>query len=56
MKEFEIFFNDLTEDTQNKFLEHFNMKKEDGNFEIVPLAIFDMEELKDEIIPDTNAS
>ena len=43
MKSFEIFFDDLTEEAQERFLEHFNMKEEDGNFELTPLAVVDME-------------
>ena len=49
MKSFEIFFNDLTSDAQNRFLETFNMKKEDGNFDaLAPLAIVDMEDDEDD--------
>jgi hypothetical protein len=43
MKQFEIFFKDLNEGAQRRFLERFNMKEEDGNFELAPLAIVDME-------------
>ncbi len=49
MKQFEIFFDDLNQDAQKRYLEFMNMeKKEDGNFEICPLAIieYDTEETK----------
>jgi len=43
MKQFEIYFEDLNEDAQQRFLETFDMEKDDGNFENSPLAIIDME-------------
>ena len=43
MESFEIFFDDLNDEAKANFLEFFNMKKEDGNFELAPIAIVDME-------------
>jgi hypothetical protein len=47
LKSFEIFFNDLNEDAQKRFLEFQEIDSAaDGNYDIdvVPLAIFNREE------------
>ena len=45
MKTFEIMFDDLNDEAQKAFLEFQGLDSpEDGNFDISPLAIFDLEE------------
>mgnify|MGYP006910582081 CR=1 FL=1 len=43
MKQFEIYFKDLNKDAQRRFLKFLGIKKEDGNFEIAPLTIINIE-------------
>lgn len=45
MSTFEIMFDDLTEEAQARFLEFQGLESsEDGNYDIVPIAIVDLEE------------
>ena len=45
MKTVEIYFSDLTQEKQKEVLETMNMESEkDGNFEMCPLAFFEIEE------------
>ena len=45
MKSFEINFSDLNERAQKEFLELLGLESaEDGNWDIVPLAIFETED------------
>ena len=45
MKTFEIMFDDLTDEAQQRFLEFQGLDNyQDGNYDIMPLAIVDMEE------------
>ena len=45
MSTFEIMFDDLTEEAQARFLEFQGLEgPEDGNYDIVPIAIVDLEE------------
>jgi hypothetical protein len=45
MKLFEIMFDDLTEEAQKQFLEFQGLDNpQDGNFDIAPLAIIELEE------------
>jgi hypothetical protein len=44
VKHFALYFKDLTKEAQNRFLERFDIKEEDGNFEFAPITIIDMEE------------
>ena len=45
MKSFEINFSDLNERAQKEFLELMGLKSaEEGNYDIVPLAIFEVED------------
>ncbi len=45
MKTFEIMFDDLTEEAQQRFLEFQGLEcVEDGNYEIVPIAIVELED------------
>ncbi len=45
MKTFEITFDDLTEEAQKQFLEFQGLDNpHDGNFDIAPLAIIDLED------------
>ena len=50
VKTFEIFWNDLTNDCQQRIQEFLNMDEDDnGNYDVFPLATFEVEEdaLKD---------
>lgn len=41
---FEIYFNDLNEETKKELLKFYNLKKaEDGNFDNCPIAILEVE-------------
>ena len=43
MKMFEIMFDDLTEEAQKRFLEFQGLESpEDGNYEVVPIAIVEL--------------
>jgi hypothetical protein len=44
MIEFEIYFDDLSEDAQKRYLKTFNTSEEEENFEISPLAIIERED------------
>ncbi len=45
MESFEIMYNDLTEEAQQRFLEFQGLDcSEDGNYEYAPLAIINKEE------------
>jgi len=45
MKSFEIMFDDLTEEAQARFLEFQGLESpEDGNYDIVPIAVLELEE------------
>ena len=44
MSSFEIYFNDLTQEAQDRLLETFNTTPEDENWDIAPLAIIEREE------------
>ena len=48
MKTFEIYLNDLKESSQEEFFKTFNIKKEDMNYEMTPIATIHME-TEDEI-------
>ena len=43
MKHFAIFFNDLTQEAQDRYCKELFITKDEGNFEIVPIAIVDIE-------------
>ena len=48
-KTFEIMFDDLNEEAQKRFLSLFGLERaEDGNWNIVPLAVFETEDGDDE--------
>ena len=45
MKTFEIMFDDLTEEAQRRFLEFQGLDNPyDGNYDIVPIAIVELED------------
>jgi len=45
MKTFEIMFDDLTEEAQQRFLEFQGLEDSaDGNYDIVPIAIVELED------------
>ncbi len=45
MKAFEIMFSDLSEEAQKRFLEFQRLDDpEDGNFDIAPIAIVELDE------------
>ena len=45
MKTFEIMFDDLTEEVQARFLDFMGLKSpKEGNYDIVPLSIFELED------------
>jgi hypothetical protein len=46
MKQFEIFFKDLTKEAQERFFKTFNSSKEEENLDYIPLAIIDREDDK----------
>lgn len=40
MEEFEIYFDDLTEQVQSELLEFMNIKdSKDGNYDVFPIAV-----------------
>jgi len=43
MMKFEIFFNDLTKEAQERYFEIFKTSKEEENLEYIPLAIIERE-------------
>jgi len=43
MIKFEIFFNDLTKEAQERYFKTFNSSKEEENLEYIPLAIIERE-------------
>jgi hypothetical protein len=47
MKQFEIFFHDLTPNAKGRLLEAFQTTMEDENWENAPLAIFEREDASD---------
>jgi len=48
MKTFEIMFDDLSEEAQRRFLQFQGLEDTaDGNFEICPIAIVELEEEED---------
>lgn len=46
MKQFEIYFKDLTEEAQERYFETFNTSAEEENLEYIPLATIDREDIK----------
>jgi hypothetical protein len=49
MKTFEIMFDDLKEEAQCRFLEFQGLQDPaDGNFEVCPLAIVELEDIESE--------
>lgn len=44
MKQFEIYFDDLTPEAQKRLMETFVTTREDENWDIAPLAIIEREE------------
>ncbi|MBA7628862.1 hypothetical protein ES703_36359 [subsurface metagenome] len=45
MKTFEIMFDDLTEEAQQRFLEFQGLEDQaDGNYEVVPVAVVELED------------
>jgi len=45
MKTFEIMFDDLTEEAQQRFLEFQGLEDpKDGNYEVVPIAVIELED------------
>ena len=48
MDSLEIYFHDLIKDTQTKVLKFYNLATpDDGNLDIVPIAILDVEDMDD---------
>ena len=47
MKHFAIFFNDLTQEAQDRYCKELGITKDEGNFEFIPIAIIDMEVKKE---------
>jgi len=43
MLKFEIFFNDLTKEAQERYFKTFNTSKEEENLEYIPLATIERE-------------
>ena len=53
--EIEIYFDDLNEEAQKKFLKAMGIEtSEDGNYDIVPIAIVPVPEIDDGKIIDDN--
>lgn len=45
MSQFEIYFDDLNSEAQDKYLEWIGIQKaEDGNFEYMPITILDRDD------------
>lgn len=44
MLKYKIYFDDLTEVAQNRYLKTFNTSEEEENFEMSPLAIIERED------------
>lgn len=44
MKQFEIYFSDLTQQTQKRLIDFYDIdSEEEGNFECAPIAVIDYE-------------
>jgi hypothetical protein len=40
LKDFEIFFNDLTAEAQKRFLDYTGLKSaEEGNYDVIPIVV-----------------
>ena len=55
MRSTKIYFNDLNPEAQKRVLEFYGMKDEsEGNWEVEPLAILDVEDEEDEVLHKQN--
>lgn len=48
MKQIEIYWNDLTEKAKKDILEAIGAEAEEYNWDVIPLAVIDIEEKADE--------